>query len=118
MSLTESDFTPVMGDVVFEAGVTSVAVNVMITNDITLEDDEIFTATIISKEPNVIVDDTRSNADITILEDDDVSIGFNPTAYMVQEGGSVELIIERMGDAEVAVVATVSTRDGSATGKY
>ena len=48
----------------------------------------------------------------------DVSIGFNPTAYMVQEGGSVELIIERMGDAEVAVVATVSTRDGSATGKY
>ena len=70
MSLTESDFTPVMGDVVFEAGVTSVAVNVMITNDITLEDDEIFTATIISKEPNVIVDDARSNADITILEDD------------------------------------------------
>ena len=48
----------------------------------------------------------------------DVSIGFNPTAYMVLEGGSVDLIIERMGDAEVPVVATVLTRDGSATGKY
>ena len=47
-----------------------------------------------------------------------MSIGFNPTAYMVLEGGSVDLIIERMGDAEVPVVATVLTRDGNATGKY
>ena len=70
MSLPESDFTPVMEDVVFEAGVTSVVVNVMITDDATLEDDEIFTATIISREPNVIVDDARSNANIAILDND------------------------------------------------
>ena len=70
MSLPESDFTPVMDDVVFEAGVTSVLVNVMITDDTTLEDDEIFTAAIISREPNVIVDDARSNANIAILDND------------------------------------------------
>ena len=54
----------------FEAGVTSVVVNVMITDDATLEDDEIFTATIISKKHNVIVDDARSNTNITILDND------------------------------------------------
>ena len=46
-----------------------------------------------------------------------MSIRFNPTTYTVQEGNSVELIIERVGDAEVPVVARVSTSDGSATGK-
>ena len=48
----------------------------------------------------------------------DVSIGFNPSSYTVLEGDSEDLIIVRVGDAEVPVVATISTVDGTATGIY
>ncbi|CAI8024988.1 FRAS1-related extracellular matrix protein 2, partial [Geodia barretti] len=78
--------------------------DLVVNDNIGLEGNEAFT---------ILID--GSMAMVTITEDDDVSIGFNPTAYMVLEGGSVDLIIERMGDAEDPVVATVLTRDGSAT---
>ena len=37
---------------------------------------------------------------------------------MVQESNIAELIIERVGDSEIPVIATVSTSDGSATGRH
>ena len=46
-----------------------------------------------------------------------VSVGFNPTEYMVLEGGSVQLTIERTGDAEEPVVVSVTTSDGNTTGR-
>ena len=36
----------------------------------------------------------------------------------MSEGDTANLIIVRVGDAEVPVVATVSTVDGTATGTY
>jgi hypothetical protein len=113
----ESDFTPVMDDVVFEAGVTSVVVNVMITDDATLEDDEIFTATIISREPNVIVDDARSNANIAILDNDRVTIGFVSTLYSVNENDEIAAVSIAVlsGQLSEEVVVRLSTENGSAT---
>ena len=46
-----------------------------------------------------------------------VSVGFNPTEYTVLEGGSVQLTIERTGDAEEPVVVSVTTNDGNTTGR-
>ena len=40
-----------------------------------------------------------------------VSVGFDPTRYNVLEGGSTDLVIRRMGDAEGSVVVSVSTSD-------
>ena len=46
----------------------------------------------------------------------EVSVGFDPTAYTVPEGGTAELTIVRIGDAEEPVVVTVTSSDGSAEG--
>ena len=45
-------------------------VTVPILNDFILEDDEGFTATLMSDRPNVIVDPDRGNAAVTILDND------------------------------------------------
>ena len=45
-----------------------------------------------------------------------VFVGFNPTEYMVVEGGSIQLTIERIGDAQEPVAVLVTTTDGTATG--
>ena len=45
-----------------------------------------------------------------------VSVRFNPTQYTVVEGGSVQLTIERIGDAQEPFVVLVTTTDGTATG--
>ena len=45
-------------------------VEVPILNDEILEDDELFTATLSSDRPNVIVDADRGNANVTIFDND------------------------------------------------
>ena len=55
---------------VFASGQTTAIVDVTITNDMILEGDEMFSATLVSQEPNIIVQGASSNADITIVNDD------------------------------------------------
>jgi len=43
-----------------------------------------------------------------------ISIQFNPTSYTVVEGGSTQLIIEKIGTADEAVTVTLSTQEGTA----
>ena len=46
-----------------------------------------------------------------------VTIGFNPATYSVTEGaGSVDVTVAVQGSLERAVVVTLSTMDGTATG--
>ena len=68
--ITVGDYTPITMTVVFASGQTTATVDVPITNDMVLEEDEVFTATLMSQEPNVIIQDANSNADITIFDDD------------------------------------------------
>ena len=46
----------------------------------------------------------------------DVSISFDPTEYNVTEGNSTNLVIRRTGNAEIPVVARVSSSDKTTTG--
>ena len=55
---------------VFASGQTTAIVDITITNDMVLEEDEMFSATLVSQEPNIIVQGASSNADITIVNDD------------------------------------------------
>ena len=64
------DYSPVIETVFFGPGETSKTVTVPIADDVTLEDDEIFTGTLMSDRLNVIVDPNRSNADVTIFDND------------------------------------------------
>ena len=43
-----------------------------------------------------------------------ISIQFNPIFYTVVEGGSTQLIIEKIGTADEAVTVTLSTQEGTA----
>ena len=64
------DYTPVVETVFFGPEEMSVMVTVPILDDVILEDDEVFTATLMSDRPNVIVDPDRGNAAVTILDND------------------------------------------------
>ena len=66
-----------MMEVFFGAGEMRKMVQVGIQNDSVLEAVEMFSASIISGEPNVIVNDTRSYANVTILDDDSEFLQFN-----------------------------------------
>ena len=70
LSLTVDNYTPVITNVVFASGQTTATLDVPITNDMVLEEDEMFSATLVSQEPNIIVQGASSNADITIVNDD------------------------------------------------
>ena len=47
----------------------------------------------------------------------EVTISFNPTTYMVEEGQSVSFIVELTGDASMSVPFLFQTSDVSAIGK-
>ena len=44
----------------------------------------------------------------------DILIQFSPTSYSVAEGGSVQLVVQKIGTADEAVTVTLSTQWGSA----
>ena len=66
----EDDYSTTTRNVFFEAGETSVTVDVPIQDDMILEDTEFFSATLMSQLPNVLVFENASNADIAILDND------------------------------------------------
>ena len=65
-----SDYSPVMTTVVFGPGEVTAMVNVSIIDDTVLEEDEMFSATLTSDQPNVVVQANSSNAVVTIRDYD------------------------------------------------
>ena len=47
----------------------------------------------------------------------EISVQFDPTSYTVTEGGDIELVVTKVGDAEEEVTVTLSTQDGTAGSK-
>ena len=86
LSLTVDDYTPVITNVVFASGRTTAIVDVTITNDMIFEGDEMFSATLVSQEPNVMVHGGSSNADITIFDDDRKFSPAEREAFIVNYG--------------------------------
>ena len=69
-SLPGSDYLTTAGFVEFGPGEVSQVVTVSIVEDTVLEDLEMFSATLMSTETNVVVEVASSRADITIVDDD------------------------------------------------
>ena len=44
----------------------------------------------------------------------EIFIRFNPTSYTVTEGGSVQLILQKVNTTEQAVTVVISTQEGTA----
>ena len=47
-----------------------------------------------------------------------MSVGFDPTTYIVSEGDSKQLVIRKRGETEGPIEIFVSTSGGTATGLY
>ena len=47
-----------------------------------------------------------------------MSVGFDPTTYIVTEGDSEQLVIMKKGETEGPIEIFVSTTGGTATGLY
>ena len=68
--MVETDFEETAQFVEFDVGESLRSVTVFLVNDEVLEDLEMFSATLIPFETNVIVEETSSRADIFIVDDD------------------------------------------------
>ena len=67
---TETDYAATNVALIFRPGESSRALQVSVTDDDILEDDEVFYATLISNEHNIIVNEDRGNVSITIFDND------------------------------------------------
>ena len=47
----------------------------------------------------------------------EISVQFNPTSYTVTEGGNIDLVVTKSGEADEEVTVTLTTQDGTAGSK-
>ena len=101
--------------VTIAAGDTSATLEVQTTEDTVVEGDETFTASISadSLPPGVTLG--TSTATATIDDDDTATLGFDPAAVNVTEGGTAALTVKLTQEADSDVTFTWQTADDSAT---
>ena len=101
----------------FVPGDNQIAMSVRILNDDVLEGDEQFSVILSASESEgvVLVD---SIANITILDEDFITMSFEPAEYTVSENnGSVTLRLVKIGENDITVSVTFNTEDRSAFGR-
>ena len=101
--------------VTIPAGSTSATLHVQTTPDLVVEGDETFTATISADSPPDGVTLGTATATATIDDDDTATIGFDPAAVNVTEGGRATLTVKLTKEADSDVTFTWQTADGTAT---
>jgi hypothetical protein len=96
-----------------------VPVPVDIVPDGVLENDETFTASLTLVPSALLVSVNPSLATVTIEDDDEVQIGFNPDSYTVNEGAGTVTLTARVisGSLERDVEIEFSTADDTAMGE-
>ena len=133
-----SDYTATTQEVAFAPGDTLQTIVVTINNDNVYEGLEEFTAELTTTDSEVDI----FQPDVTArINDDDgkqtmlfvpwlyvfylafslfpfhlavISVQFSPTSYSVAEGGSVQLVVQKIGTADEEVTVTISTQEGTA----
>lgn len=115
--LSDSDYTAVTGQVVsFPAGSTTKTVTVNTTNDLKVETDETFTATLGGLNAggrSVTISGTNGAATGTITNND--SALFSISNATTTEGAAATFTITLSRAVDVATSVTVTTSDGTAT---
>ena len=116
---TPGTFVSVAGDFVslsVELILTSSSVrqcgSIVIHPDAILEVDEAFTAQLSSSDPRVMI--TAPTSDITILNNDNVTVSLQAASYNIQEGNSTQIFAELTGSSERTVAVTLTTFEGTA----
>ena len=115
------DYTGGSYTATFLAGLTTASVSIPITNDMTAEHTEDFSAVLTIPATAASQGITKGAADtatIDIVDDDTVKVVFNPTQYTVNESdGVVTLTLNANKPASFEYTVEVETQDGTATGK-
>ena len=110
-----SDYNRTEITVEFQPGNVTQTVNVPIVDDMVLEGLESFSATLIPNQPNVVVPDESSNADITIIDDDASTISFSTDDVRVDEGNltaRVCLMLSAPLSTSLDVIVTLTPGSG------
>lgn len=113
------DYTNSSGTLSFTEGVTTVSVNVPIIDDTNYEGDESFSVTLANVTGGSL--GSPSNATIAIIDDDPLppagSVQFGNIDYsVVENAGSVTVIVNRVGGSYGTVTVDYSTLGSSAIG--
>ncbi|HMJ89723.1 MAG TPA: Calx-beta domain-containing protein, partial [Candidatus Acidoferrum sp.] len=107
------DYTGVTNTVTFEAGQTSLVVNVAILNDLAVEGDETI-GLFLSGAPSTIDTSGNTNA-VVLIQDDERAIKFSAANYLVNESGTnARITLTRIGGLSGTISVTFFTTDGTA----
>jgi azurin len=108
-----ADYTGTNGTLNFGPGTNSLTIVVPITEDSTVETNEIFRVSLTNALNAVLL--ARSNAVVTILENDSV-LSLSTNAISVNENGTrATLTVVRTGGTNATATVDFATADGSAT---
>ena len=109
-----SDFSPATGTLTFGHGANVAFFDVPILNDATPEVNEVFNVTLsgVTGEAALAAPTT---ATVTIATDEAV-VALASAAYTVAEGGAVQVVVNRFGNADLAFTIGLTTLSGSAVG--
>ena len=113
-SAVVGDYTLATGTVTLSPMTSSVTFTVPIIDDTSLESEEEFTVVLSGAPADITLD--PATATVTIIDNDDVVIGFDRAAYPVDEGGSrVELTVSVINGVLLETITlNFATSDGSA----
>ena len=62
------DFTPILSELTFQPSTTELCVNIPVSGDVALEDNEVFTVQLSTSDPSLLL--SVSSANVTIVDND------------------------------------------------
>ena len=111
-----ADFSSVSADLTFDESTSRACVDIPIEDDQIVENPEVFRVVVDGDDPDVVFDPPSST--VTIIDSDNVVIGFEMERYQGDEGDEVEVCALLMnGTLERALLVGVLTEDLSAIGR-
>ena len=111
-----ADFSSVSADLTFDESTSRACVDIPIVDDQIVENPEVFRVVVDGDDPDVVFDPPSST--VTIIDNDNVVIGFEMERYQGDEGSEVEVCAIVMdGVLERSALVAVATSDISAQGR-
>ena len=112
-----TDFTTPASTFTFRSGRTSETISISIVDDLILENHETFTLTLGAASDSSYTVGSQSSTVVTITDDDSVTVKLQHATQSVAEGdGTVVMRVLKDGDADIAVLGTLTMTDGTAIG--
>ena len=109
------DFSSISADLTFDESTSRACADIPIVDDQIVEIPEVFRIVIDGDDPDVVFDPPRST--VTVIDNDNVVIGFEMERYQGDEGSEVEVCAIVMdGVLERSALVAVVTSDLSAQG--